>query len=95
MPVDAFALIQRTQHVVFSDLGEELLILDAEGAMVHSLNLTARAVWLNLATPTSFSDLRDKLMHAFAVGHDECQRDLIEILTQLEQAQLVHAVTEP
>jgi Coenzyme PQQ synthesis protein D (PqqD) len=86
-------IVHRAKNVIFSDLDNELLILDGEAGMVHSLNITARAVWLYLDAPISCADLREKLCATFAIEPSACEQDLSEILSQLQQANLVELVT--
>jgi hypothetical protein len=46
-------------------------------------------VWADLAKPRTFAQLRDTLMTRFEVDAATCERDLAELLTDLEERGLV------
>jgi hypothetical protein len=80
---------RRAVELMEAALDDELVALDAARGECFGFNAPAAAVWADLAKPRTFAQLRDTLMMRFEVDAATCERDLAELLTDLEERGLV------
>jgi hypothetical protein len=80
---------ERTPAVVTREIvGERILVPirhnvgDLES--IYTLNETASHVWSLLDGQTSVREIRDRIVDEFEVGAEEAERDLLELLAQME-----------
>ena len=59
---------------------------------IYTLNETAARIWALIDGQRSMREIRDQIVEEFEVGEDEAQRDLIELLGQLEAIGAVERV---
>jgi hypothetical protein len=59
---------------------------------IYTLNETAARIWALIDGQRSMREIRDQIVEEFDVGEDEAQRDLIELLGQLEAIGAVERV---
>lgn len=82
-------IIDRNPAILFSQLDEEYLALDAEAGFCYSLNLVSGQIWHLLEQPTTVSALCTQLQRQYMVDEATCQQDVRELLFQLADAGLV------
>jgi hypothetical protein len=87
--IDHTTLIQRNPAIVFSQLDEEYLALDAEAGFCYSLNPVSGRIWRLIEQPTTFIGLCAQLQQEYTVDETTCRRDVDEVLTGLAKAGLV------
>jgi hypothetical protein len=80
---------RRAVELMEAVLDDELVALDTARGECFGFNGPAAAVWADLAKPRTFAQLRDTLMTRFEVDAATCERDLAELLTDLEERGLV------
>lgn len=73
--------------VMVTDLGDELILMDAAQGEMFSLNETGRRLWQTL--PAEDSDLTALLVQTYNLTQAQAQADVTEWLGQLRQRQLV------
>lgn len=81
--------IQRNPAILFSQLDDEYLALDAEAGFCYSLNPVSRRIWSLIEQPIAFDKLCTQLQQEYAVDEATCRRDVDEVLTGLTEAGLV------
>jgi hypothetical protein len=81
---------RRAVELMEAELDDELVALDAARGECFGFNGPAAAVWADLSEPRTFGQLRDALMARFDVEAATCERDLAELLADLEERGLVH-----
>jgi hypothetical protein len=93
-PITLDTVIQRdTEHLLTSEVGEELVMMDLEGGNYISLNKIGRIIWEQIEQPLKVGDLIKALMARFKVSQDQCTEDTFEYLQNM-LAQKVISVKE-
>ena len=82
-------IVARRAGLSEAELDGELLGLHVEQGTCYGFNGTATRVWKMIAQPTRLSALRDALLRDYDVDAETCERDLRELLRELEQDGLV------
>lgn len=82
-------LLQRNSTILFSQLDDEYLALDAEAGFCYSLNPVGGRIWSLLEQPTPFGTLCAQLRHEYTVDAATCRRDVTEVVKKLRSAGLV------
>lgn len=70
----------------------EVAILHLDRAIYFGLQGAGAEIWEALEQPRSVGELRDMLVDAFDVAPEQCESDVLEILTSLEKEGLVETV---
>lgn len=79
-----------SESVVFSNIGEEAVILDPKKGSYFGLSDVGVLVWEQMsAAPKSVGELCQSVCEVFDVETQECETDLKELIGQLEKAGLV------
>ena len=89
------SIVQRAREVLFSQLDDELLAIDAQAGFVYSLNDSASRVWDLIQSPTSVDAVCARLRREYAVDERTCQRDVLALLQALHEAELVQVHGAP
>ena len=89
MQLNHTTIIQRNPAILFSQLGDEYLALDAEAGFCYSLNLVSGDIWRLIEQPTTIDTLCTQLEREYTVDKATCQRDVSEVLDKLAEAKLV------
>lgn len=82
-------IVCRRPGLTEAEFGDELFALHIEQGTCYGFNMTATEVWKLIDQPRRVSELRDVLGQKFDVGPEECERDLRELLRELEKDGLV------
>ena len=80
---------ERAKALREAELGDELVALDPEDGNCLGFNSVAASVWTLLAQPKTFDLLRDDVMEKYEVDAATCERDLRDLLADLEARGLV------
>lgn len=81
--------IKTSGQGVFSDLGEESVIMHVTEGVYYGLNKVSASIWKNIQEPIPFSDLIDLLLEQYEVERSACEEDTRSLLLQLHQKDLV------
>ena len=87
--VSAASSVVAAREQVFSNLGDEIAILDLKGGTYYGLNAVGARVWSLIQEPRAVKEVRDILVSEYEVGRDRCERDLIALLQDLVDEGLV------
>lgn len=74
---------------VFSDLGEEVAILDLKAGVYYGLDAVGTRVWKLVQEPRAVVEIQDILLLDYDVEPERCERDLLALLRQLADAGLL------
>ena len=85
---DSFAI---SRHAVFRDLDGEGVILDMGSGKYFGLNAVGARIWQLVAKHGGLRPVFDDLCREYDAAPDVLERDLLKLLTELEQARLVEA----
>ncbi len=82
-------IVARREGLSEAELDGELLGLHVERGTCYGFNGTATRIWKMIAQPTRLGALRDALVRDYDVDAETCERDLRDLLRELEQDGLV------
>jgi hypothetical protein len=83
-------LVARGDHVIFTVLGEETVMMDVELGSYFVLDETAAFVWGLLDRPRTLAEVVAEIRDAYDVSEAECERDVLALLDRLRLKGLVH-----
>ena len=88
---DATVVVSPNQ--VSTSLGSEAVILGADAGQYFGLNEVGARIWELVQHPVLVSAICSAVCAEYQVAEDECERDVIELLTELRSKGLldVHA----
>ena len=75
------------------ELGEELLVLDGNAAVVRGLNPTAAKIWTLMDGIRTGRQIAGMLAEHFDAGPEQVEREVGEFLQQLAQRSLIRITT--
>lgn len=84
--------IVRTNRALVSSIEDELVMFDAEAGQYYGLNNVATAIWNHLETEKTVDQLCQSLTKEFEISLDECRKEMIEFLPDLEKKGLIEIV---
>ena len=82
-------LVRRGTGLLEAEVGGELVGLDVEQGTCYGFNATATRIWALIEEPKRFSELRDALLDEYEVDPETCERELMDLLKDLEKDGLV------
>jgi hypothetical protein len=75
--------------LVFTRVGDDVVGLDSDKGLVHSMNATAARVWDIVERPTTVGLICDRLEHEYEVDPAICAEQVMLLLGELRRAGLV------
>ena len=72
-----------------ADIGEECVILNSTKGAYYGLERHGVLVWHLIQQPRRIAELRDAILDEFEVESARCERDLMELLTELQEEGLI------
>ena len=78
-----------SSQVVACDLAEGAALLDLSSNIYYSLNEVGTEVWSGLESPCRVSELEAKVRSKFDVGNADVERDILEMLIDMNRAGLI------
>lgn len=82
-------IVLRRGGLTEAESGDELFALNVEQGTCYGFNATATHVWKLIERPQRLGELCRTLVEQFDVEPDVCERDVRELLRDLEQDGLV------
>lgn len=82
--------LSRSKNIPFSEIDDELVMMDLEQGKYYGLNSVGSSIWTLLSEPITFGKLCDELQLEYKVERDECQKQVKEFVTQLLKSKLVN-----
>ena len=99
MTLPISAPLARSGAAVFTELDDQVVMLDTEGGKYYELDPVGSRIWVLLEGEPSIAELRDALAAEFEVDAETCLNDLAEFLENLIELGLVavgqHATADP
>jgi len=84
----------RLEHVLAGSLGDETVTMDVNQGRYYGLNRTACRLWELMSEPVAVRGLCDKLAAEFAVSPEQCERDVLNFVKDLQTRGLVQVVND-
>jgi len=82
-------ITRKTDNILASDLGNEMVMMDTEKGNYLGLNETGKVIWDLLEKPMSVQELVQQLLNRYDIEADICMEDTIEYLHKMEEQQLI------
>ena len=82
-------LVSRRAELIETEVDGELVALHIDNGTCYGFNGTATRIWSLIEQPRRLSELRDELIREFDVDPELCERQLGELLMELEADGLV------
>jgi hypothetical protein len=84
------SLVAVAQEQISADLAGEAVILNLKSGVYYGLNDVGARIWeLVQQQPRSLREIRDMLLDEYEVESEVCDRDLREILQELQAVNLI------
>jgi hypothetical protein len=77
------------KNQVFSNLGEEVVILHLEKGFYYGLNEAGGRVWNFIQSPRYVREIKDMLIGNYDADPLRCEKDLEVLLAELEKEALI------
>lgn len=84
--------IVRTNRALVSSIKDELVMFDVNAGQYYGLNNVATAVWNHLETEKTVNELAQALTAEFDISVEECRKELLKFLPELEEKGLIEVV---
>jgi len=82
-------IVSRRAELIEAEVDGELVALHVDNGTCYGFNGTATRIWALIEQPRRFSELKEELIREFDVDPDLCERQLNELLRELEGDGLV------
>jgi len=83
------SVVSRSADIVFSNLDDELLAIDAQAGYCYSMNETAGRVWALISSPVSIKDLCSQLEKEYRVAEGVCLQEVLPLVQKLYDSGLI------
>ncbi len=82
------------RNQVWTDLGNEIAILNLDTGIYYGLNEVGADVWNFISEPRTVLQIHGHIRTQYDVDPDRCFRDLVALLKQLAEAGLIKLLHE-
>jgi hypothetical protein len=82
-------IVSRSAELIETEVDGELVALHVDKGTCYGFNGTATRIWGLIDQPKRFSELKEQLTREFDVDPEVCERQLGELLRELEADGLV------
>ena len=85
--------VQAGREHLGSQLGEaEAAVMSLKSGSQYHLDTVGGRVWELLQEPRNVSEIRDLLLEEFEVDSAQCERDLLDLLVELQREGLIEVI---
>jgi hypothetical protein len=89
-PINPQSIVCRTDKILFADIDEEVVMMDIEQGTYYGMDDIASQIWNLIEEPIRVSDLCSALQESYDVSPEDCLRDIVEFLDQLNEQGLLN-----
>jgi len=82
-------VVKAAQNQVSCTVGGEAVILHLKQGTYYGLNEIGAIIWTNLQKPKTIGELEELMLADFDVSKEEAERDLQQLLEQMEASGLI------
>jgi hypothetical protein len=86
--------IVAVKQTVYSDLGDEVAILNLRSGEYFGLNPVGAFVWVLIQEPKTIGEICDAVVREFDVTAERCQQDIAVLVGELRAQNLVDVTEE-
>jgi len=76
-------LVQREANVLFTELGDSIVMMDLESGDYYELDDIGSVIWRRIETPAAIADLCEELTREYAVDRETCREHVAAFLGDL------------
>lgn len=87
--IDPEQIIYRNQDIVFTDMDDEIVMMEMDSGNYYALDDVACDVWRLLENPINFADLCLKLSEQYDVEPQQCATDITPFLSGLSKQKVL------
>lgn len=77
--------VQRNPDMIFTDFGNEMVMLSMEDSRYYGLNEVGVRIWELMAAPVSLAGIVDAICDEFDVSVQQCRQDVLAFVAHLQQ----------
>lgn len=93
-PINRDTILQRNPEQLFTEIDDEVVMLNIKHEEYLNLNPHASYIWQQLNSPRSLGDLTDHLCNVFNVERMVCMQDTIDFITELVEKDIIQIIHE-
>ena len=82
-------VFKKSTRQVSCQINEEVAILDLDRSQYFGLESVGVEIWEALEQPRSVAQLCDRVVETFEVSRAECEKDVLELLSNLQTEGLI------
>jgi hypothetical protein len=83
------SIVVASNDQVSSDLAGEVVMLSLKNGTYYGLDEVGARIWDLIQQPQSVGAVRDIILDEYAVEPERCERDMLALLSDLEDAGLI------
>lgn len=87
--LNAHSRLRAIPEQVSSELGKEVVILHLKNGVYYGLDEVGVVIWRKLQTGSSVADIVSSITAEFEVDAEQCENDVLKVLSEMLEAQLV------
>lgn len=88
--ISDLSVISVTKEAVHCDVEDEVVILGLKDGVYYGLNPVGAFIWNTIIQePKTVAEIRDAVLEEYDVSEEVCEKDLMELLTELSDKGLV------
>ena len=88
--ISDLSVISVTKEAVHCDVEDEVVILGLKDGVYYGLNPVGAFIWNTIIQePKTVAEIRDAVLEEYDVEKEVCEKDLMELLTELSDKGLV------
>jgi hypothetical protein len=81
---------RRSENVIFRKVGDETILVPIKGnvadlSFIYTLTEVAAFIWAKIDGRRKLIDIKNMIMAEYDVSSDDAEKDLLELIGQLEQ----------
>jgi hypothetical protein len=85
------SVVSRIGNLVDAKIHDEVVALSIESGICYGLNRSASRIWELLSSPIEIDNLCATLIREYEVDETNCQRDVLDFLSELHREGLIIA----
>ncbi|MDO9626598.1 MAG: PqqD family protein [Methanobacteriaceae archaeon] len=89
MIISDLSVISVTKEAVHCDLEDEVVILGLKDGVYYGLNPVGAFIWNLIQKPIAVKEIKEAILNEYDVEEEVCEKDLIELLGNLEEKNLI------
>jgi hypothetical protein len=90
--IEPTTVFRKAERQVSCQINDEVAILDLDRSLYFGLEGVGVQIWESLEQPRSVAELCNSLLEAFDVSRAQCEGDVLQLVTSLQEEGLIEVV---